>query len=180
MTEDEHNLISLTAEIVSAHVAYNTVAVSDLSNLIAGVHASLAGLGGSANDLAPAVDQQPAVPVRASIKADYLVCLEDGKRMKVLKGHLMTSHQLTPAAYRTKWKLPADYPMAAAEYVRSKRAMALQIGLGKLREQDPSEATPELPNAPIAVPPESDAAADPAAAAPRTRRPRLKIAIPKV
>ncbi len=102
-------LATITAEIVSAHVTHNSVAVSDLPVLISGVYASLAGLGAVAAP-APAEARQPAVSTRASIKPGHLVCLEDGRQMKMLKRHLMTDHQLTPAAYRAKWKLPEDYP----------------------------------------------------------------------
>ena len=129
MTADDNSLVSLTAEIVSAHVVHNTVAVSDLPALISGVYASLAGLGG-ADAPTPVEPQQPAVSIRASIKPGYLVCLEDGKQMKMLKRHLMTDHQLTPAAYRAKWQLLADYPMVAANYAAERRTLAMSIGLG--------------------------------------------------
>lgn len=178
MNEDKHNLITLTAEIVSAHVTHNTVAVSDLSKLIASVHASLAGLGTPVIEAVPTPDQQPAVSIRTSIKPGYLVCLEDGKHFKTLKRHLLSDHQLTPAEYRAKWKLPADYPMTAPDYAKSRSAMALQIGLGNVRQQAAADAAPETSSAAPAPQPEP-AAADAAPATLRTRKPRLKVAIPK-
>ncbi len=131
MTADTENaeLLALTAEIVSAHVTNNTVAVSDLSNLIRSVFDALAKLGAAPTADAP--NQQPAVSVRLSVKPDHLVCLEDGRKQKTLKRHLMTSHGLTPDAYRAKWKLPADYPMVAPNYAAQRSAMAVQIGLGR-------------------------------------------------
>src|SRR5687768_3398917 len=104
--ELSETLITLTADIVAAHVANNSVAVSDLALLIGNVHGALAGLGESS--AAPEAAQTPAVSVRASIKPDHLVCLEDGKKMKMLKRHLGTDHGLTPAEYRAKWNLSAD------------------------------------------------------------------------
>jgi len=123
------DLLALTVDIVSAHVAHNSVAVGDLSILIGKVHASLAGLG-EASQPVP-VEQIPAVPIRASIKPDYLVCLEDGRKLKMLKRHLMTRYQMTPADYRAKWQLPADYPMVAPNYAAQRSALAREIGLGR-------------------------------------------------
>jgi len=124
-------LIALTADIVSAHVSNNSVAVSDLPLLIQNVHNALASLG---DDLVePEVKQEPAVSVRASIKPDYIVCLEDGKKLKMLKRHLMTHYQMTPEQYRAKWNLPADYPMVAPNYAEQRRSLAKKIGLGTKR-----------------------------------------------
>ncbi|MBW8911108.1 MAG: MucR family transcriptional regulator, partial [Sphingomonas sp.] len=109
--------------------AANSVAVGDLPNLIKSVHAALAGLGAPAAE--PEVKQEPAVSVRASIKPDYIVCLEDGKKLKMLKRHLMTHYQMTPDAYRAKWGLPSDYPMVAANYKELRKGLALKIGLGR-------------------------------------------------
>lgn len=129
-TDSTLDLLALTADIVSAHVANNNVAVGDLPVLIANVHGSLAGL--STVPVPVAEEQQkPAVSVRTSIKPDYIVCLEDGKRLKMLKRHLMTHYQLTPDAYRAKWKLPADYPMVAPNYAEQRRSLAKRIGLGR-------------------------------------------------
>jgi predicted transcriptional regulator len=125
----DETLLALTADIVSAHVSNNSVAVGDVPGLIARVHGALAGLGGEAPIVEP--QQQPAVSVRASVKPDFIVCLEDGKKLKMLKRHLMTHYQLTPAEYRAKWNLPADYPMVAPNYAEQRKALALKIGLGR-------------------------------------------------
>ena len=135
---DEQNelaetLITLTADIVSAHVSNNSVAVSDLPLLIQNVHSALSGLNGTP----PVVEvkQEPAVSIRSSIKPDYVVCLEDGKKLKMLKRHLMTHYQMTPDQYRTKWNLPADYPMVAPNYAEQRRTLAKKIGLGTQRRK---------------------------------------------
>lgn len=122
------SLLTLTADIVSAHVSNNSVAVSDLSSLIQNVHAALTGLGEAPEDAAP--KQEPAVSVRASVKPDYIVCLEDGKKLKMLKRHLMTHYQMTPDQYRQKWNLGPDYPMVAPNYAEQRRSLAKKIGLG--------------------------------------------------
>lgn len=124
-------LIALTADIVSAHVSNNSVAVSDLPLLIQNVHNALASLGDEVVE--PEVKQEPAVSIRASIKPDYIVCLEDGKKLKMLKRHLMTHYQMTPEQYRAKWNLPADYPMVAPNYAEQRRSLAKKIGLGTKR-----------------------------------------------
>ena len=120
-------LVTLTADIVAAHVSNNSVAISDISLVIRSVHEALAGLASGA-ELEP---QQPAVSVRASVKPDYIVCLEDGKKLKMLRRHLMTNFGMTPEDYRAKWNLPKDYPMVAPNYAEKRRALAKQIGLGK-------------------------------------------------
>lgn len=124
-------LITLTADIVAAHVSNNSVAVSDLSVLIGNVHSALASLRNAA--VVPEVRQEPAVSVRASIKPDYIICLEDGKKLKMLKRHLMTHYKMTPDDYRAKWGLPADYPMVAPNYAEQRRTLAKKIGLGTKR-----------------------------------------------
>ena len=122
-------LITLTADIVAAHVSNNSVAVSDVPTLIGNVHAALAGL--SNEVAAPEVVLEPAVPVRASIKRGYIICLEDGKKLKMLKRHLMTHYGMTPDDYRAKWGLAADYPMVAPAYAEQRRVLAKAIGLGR-------------------------------------------------
>ena len=124
-------LITLTADIVSAHVSNNSVAVSDLPLLISNVHNALSGLGGRREE--PAAKQEPAVSIRSSIKPDYIVCLEDGKKLKMLKRHLMTHYNMTPDEYRQKWGLAADYPMVAPNYAEQRRSLAKKIGLGTKR-----------------------------------------------
>jgi predicted transcriptional regulator len=122
-------LITLTADIVAAHVSNNTVAVSDLPVLISNVHGALSGLTGPA--AAPQVPLEPAVPIRSSVKRDFIVCLEDGKKLKMLKRHLMTHYGMTPDDYRAKWGLAADYPMVAPAYAEQRRDLAKAIGLGR-------------------------------------------------
>jgi len=132
-SELQETLITLTADIVAAHVSNNSVAVSDLPVLIANVHGALSGLGGT--PVVPEVKQEPAVSIRSSIKPDFIVCLEDGKKLKMLKRHLMTHYQMTPEQYRAKWNLPADYPMVAPNYAEQRRTLAKKIGLGTKRRK---------------------------------------------
>ncbi len=108
-------------------------AVNDLPNLIQNVHGALAGISGASS--APEARPEPKVSIRSSIKPDYIVCLEDGKRMKMLKRHLMTHYQMTPDQYRQKWGLSADYPMVAPNYAEQRRALAKSIGLGTKRRK---------------------------------------------
>lgn len=127
--EMSETLITLTSDIVAAHVSNNSVTVEDLPSLITNVYGALSGLGHAA-----AVQEarpEPAVSVRASIKPDYIVCLEDGKKLKMLKRHLMTHYNLTPEQYRQRWNLPADYPMVAPNYAEKRRELAKKIGLGR-------------------------------------------------
>ncbi len=127
------SLITLTADIVAALVSNNSVAVSDLPLVIQNVHSALAGLGTA--PVAPAEKQEPAVSIRTSIKPDHIVCLEDGKKLKMLKRHLMTAYQMTPDEYRAKWGLPSDYPMVAPNYAAQRRMLAMKIGLGTSRKK---------------------------------------------
>ena len=129
----EDTLLTLTADIVAAHVSNNSVAVNDLPNLIQNVHAALTGI--SSNGSAPEAKPEPKVSVRASVKPDYIVCLEDGKKQKMLKRHLMTNHGMTPDEYRQKWGLAADYPMVAPNYAEQRRTLAKSIGLGTKRRK---------------------------------------------
>ena len=139
----ETELMTLTAEIVAAHVAHNRVTSAELPELIARVHGALSSLGGSV-PAAPSAEQKPAVAVRSSIKPDYIVCLEDGKRLTMLKRYLQTNYGMTPQQYRTKWKLPADYPMVAPNYAEKRRTLAKSIGLGRKKEAPvvPEKASP--------------------------------------
>ena len=127
----QETFITLTADIVAAHVSNNSVAVSDIPHLIANVHGALVNLGGPTP--VPEVKLEPAVSIRASIKPDYIVCLDDGKKLKMLKRHLMTHYGMTPDDYRAKWGLPADYPMVAPNYAEQRRTLAVKIGLGTKR-----------------------------------------------
>lgn len=125
----KETLITLTSDIVAAHVSNNDVAVTDLPGLITNVYNALANLGE-----APVVEEaklQPAVAVRNSVKPDYIVCLEDGKKLKMLKRYLRTNFNLSPEEYRARWGLPADYPMVAPNYAETRRDLAKKIGLGR-------------------------------------------------
>ncbi|WP_186402465.1 MucR family transcriptional regulator [Sphingopyxis sp. P1IMeth2] len=126
--EDTEALVTLTADIVAAHVSNNSVAISDIPLVIRSVHEALAGLAsGTQPEPEP---QQPAVSIRASVKPDYLVCLEDGKKLTMLRRYLKTNFGMTPDEYRAKWNLPKDYPMVAPNYAEKRRELAKQIGLG--------------------------------------------------
>lgn len=123
------SLLELTAEIVTAYLSANQIDHSKLPELIASTYAALTNLGSQSHaDKEPV---QPAVSIRASVKKDHIVCLEDGKKMKMLKRHLMTDHGLTPEEYRAKWQLPDDYPMVAPNYAEARRQLAKKIGLGR-------------------------------------------------
>src|SRR5215831_6061949 len=128
-TDQSGDLLALTTEIVAAHVSNNTVAVGDLGQLINQVYQSLANIG-NAPAAAPTTRPQPAVSVKKSIQPDYLVCLEDGKKLKMLKRHLKTAYNMSPEAYRERWGLANDYPMVAPNYARQRSRLAKEIGLG--------------------------------------------------
>lgn len=121
------NLLALTAKIVAAHVSNNSVALGDLAGLIHQVHQALRGIGLNAGAVAR---PQPAVPVKRSVFSDYIVCLEDGKKLKMLKRHLKTAYNLTPEQYRERWALPPDYPMVAPNYAKQRSQLARDLGLG--------------------------------------------------
>ena len=126
--DQNSDLLALTTEIVAAHVSNNTVSVGDLPQLINQVYNSLANIGTVPQ--APAERPQPAVPVKKSVYPDYIVCLEDGEKLKMLKRHLKTAYNMTPEAYRERWALPTDYPMVAPNYARQRSRLAKEIGLG--------------------------------------------------
>jgi predicted transcriptional regulator len=125
----EDTLLTLTADIVAAHVSNNSVAVNDLPSLIQNVHGALSGIARSSS--APEPKPEPKVPIRSSIKPDYIVCLEDGKRLKMLKRYLRSRYNMTPDEYRRRWGLPPDYPMVAPAYATRRSEFAKQIGLGR-------------------------------------------------
>ena len=130
MTDNSNpkDILALTTEIVAAHVSNNTVGVGDLPQLINQVYQSLVNIGKA--PAATAERPQPAVPVKKSIHPDYLICLEDGKKLKMLKRHLKTAYDMTPDEYRERWGLPPDYPMVAPNYARQRSKLAKEIGLG--------------------------------------------------
>lgn len=126
----EHTeLLGLTSDIVAAHVSNNAVSSTDLPTLIETVFTTLAGLG--IEEAEPEVEQKPAVPIKKSITDDFIICLEDGKKLKMLKRHLKTAYDLTPEEYRAKWGLSPDYPMVAPSYARTRQELAKKIGLGR-------------------------------------------------
>jgi predicted transcriptional regulator len=136
MSEQEHRgeLLDLTSKIVAAHVAHNSVAAADLSGIITDVYQ------GFASTIAePTPPPEPAVSVKKSVTSNFIICLEDGKKLKMLKGHLQSAHGMTPEAYRAKWGLKPNYPMVAPEYAQRRREIARTIGLGR----KPRKATPK-------------------------------------
>ena len=136
MTDIEHSAdyVELTVDIVSAYVSNNPVPPGELAQLITRIHGSLTQIAsGQIEAQTPAAPLQPAISVKKSVTADHIVCLEDGRKLKMLKRHLMTHYNLTPEQYRAKWNLPADYPMVAPNYAEQRRTLAKKIGLGTQR-----------------------------------------------
>ena len=130
MPIDAKDLQALTAKVVSSYVGNNTVSVADIPALIRSVQAAFQRLG---DDAVPAARDEltPAAPIRKSVTAEYIICLEDGKKLKMLKRHLKTVYDLSPEEYRAKWGLPADYPMVAPNYANSRSNLAKNMGLGQ-------------------------------------------------
>ncbi len=126
------NLLTLAKKIVVAHIANNAIAVGDLASTIQGVCNALASV---ASEGAAAERPRPAVPVKKSVTRDHIICLEDGKKLKMLKRYLRTSYGMTPEQYRQRWGLPPDYPMVAPSYAAKRSALAKKIGLGKRRRK---------------------------------------------
>ncbi len=130
MADNENdNLLTLTSNIVSAHLSNNAVSTEEIPALIRKIYSTLANVnqeGGMMSSERP----QPAVPIKKSVHADYIVCLEDGKKLKMLKRHLKTAYNMTPEQYRERWGLPADYPMVAPNYATQRSQLAKDIGLG--------------------------------------------------
>jgi predicted transcriptional regulator len=137
MAEDsgEGSYIKLTANIVSAYVSNNTVTSSEIPGLISQVYSALTRVSNGAHVATPAEPPKPAVPVKRSVTAEYVVCLEDGKKFKSLKRHLRTQYNMTPDQYRSKWNLPPDYPMVAPNYAAARSQLAKQMGLGQQRRR---------------------------------------------
>jgi predicted transcriptional regulator len=132
-TKNDEMLIGLTADVVAAYVSNNPVPAAELPNLIADVHAAL-GRVGSATDVVPADKPKPAVNPKRSVHDDYIICLEDGKKFKSLKRHLMTHFNMTPEQYREKWSLDPSYPMVAPNYAQARSNLAKKMGLGRKRK----------------------------------------------
>jgi predicted transcriptional regulator len=204
MSDD--TFIQLTAHVVSAHVSNNTVASDKLAGLIEIVFTALSN---AASPKAPEIAKlEPAVSIRASIRPDYIVCLEDGVKLKTLKRHLHTTHNMTPAEYRAKWNLPSDYPLVSSNYSETRRKVSLASGLGRKKAlatepveeapiaakkrgrtkapiAEPTITEPAIVEAPILEPAMAKAAsAEPAIVAPAVaekpaRKPRAKKAAPE-
>ena len=145
MTEDQSigrgEILALTTEIVSAHLANNAVVQSDVPDLIQSVYNKLNEL--ASGEEAASVELTPAVPIKKSVTDDYIICLEDGKKLKMLKRHLMTAYDMTPEEYRAKWGLKPDYPMVAATYSAQRQALAKQFGLGRKPTPPPPSPKPK-------------------------------------
>jgi len=124
--------LTLATQIISAYVGNNTVSAADLPSVMSSVYQNLTRLG-SATTATPEARPDPAVPVRRSVTPEYIICLEDGKKLKMLKRHLKTAYNMTPDQYRERWGLPADYPMVAPNYAKQRSKLAKQIGLGTSR-----------------------------------------------
>ena len=161
-------LLNLTAQIVAAHASNNHVAPEQLPSLITTVHRTLGGLTNDQVSVpAEPVRREPAVPIRRSVRPDRITCLECGAKMKMLKRHLATEHDLTPEQYRERWGLKRDYPMVAADYAETRSGLAKRSGLGRKRQpEEDAEPEPEIVAAPV-----EEAAEEPAAKKrPRARR----------
>ena len=131
--EMTQTLIAFTSNIVEAYVSNNSAEVDDIPVLINSVYSTLSGLSGATEQ--EEERPEPAVSVRASVKPDYLVCLEDGKKLKMLKRYLRTNYDMSPQEYRERWNLPSDYPMVAPNYAEKRRELAKKIGLGRAPNQ---------------------------------------------
>jgi predicted transcriptional regulator len=140
MSEVPNDSLSRTAEIVAAYVRHHTLKTSELPGLITDVFKAL-NLAGQAEETQPAAKPKPAVPVKKSVTDSFIICLEDGKKVKLLKPYLKSRYQLTPSEYRQRWGLPDDYPMVAPAYAERRSELARQIGLGRKPKQ-PEPVTP--------------------------------------
>ena len=137
-----HSAVFYTAQIVSAYVGNNQMQLAELPNFIRATHAAIAGISGEgAGDLeaAPVRDQKPAVPVKKSVTPDHIICLEDGKPLKMLKRYLRSHYDMSPEQYRAKWGLPPDYPMCAPNYAKQRSEFAKSIGLGRAPAPPPAK-----------------------------------------
>jgi predicted transcriptional regulator len=149
ISTDSKALLTLTAQIVSTYAAKASLTPAALNDVIAGVARALGRIGtDAAAAAAEPVQLVPAVPIKKSVSADFIVCLEDGKKLKMLKRHLMSTYGLTPAEYRTKWNLPRDYPMVAPNYAATRSQLAKKIGLGR----SPTPVMIEVPSASAQAP----------------------------
>ena len=127
--DSKNELVEMTTDIVAAYVGANAVPASELPRLVETVYAALHGLAGK-TDSVITESTAPAVPIKKSVTADYIICLEDGKKFKSLKRHLRTRYAMTPEEYRARWGLPHDYPMVAPNYAKARSDLAKRMGLG--------------------------------------------------
>jgi predicted transcriptional regulator len=130
-TQDANDVTALTTTIIAAYVKHHQLPVSELPRLIQSVRDSLVRLTAPVEEAPAKEELKPAVSIKKSVTADYIICLEDGKKLKMLKRHLMSSYGLTPDDYRSKWSLPSDYPMVAPNYAKARSDLALKLGLGR-------------------------------------------------
>jgi predicted transcriptional regulator len=128
--ESSETIMQLTADLVASHVSNNKVAAEELPSLIRGVYSTLASIEGQAGEQGK---PEPTVPIKKSVHPDYIVCLEDGRKLKMLKRHLRTAYNMSPEDYRARWNLPSDYPMVAPNYAKKRSNLAKKIGLGRKR-----------------------------------------------
>ncbi|HTV46445.1 MAG TPA: MucR family transcriptional regulator [Stellaceae bacterium] len=138
----EEELLRMTADVVAAYVSNNTLPTTQLAEVINAVYGSLKGLEGQVAE-PPPEPVRPAVPIRKSVTPDYLICLEDGKKLKMLKRHLRSTYNLTPDEYRARWGLAPDYPMVAPNYAEQRSAFAKRIGLGRGASRQSAAAAPK-------------------------------------
>lgn len=129
---ERSEILQLTSDIVSSHVSNNPVPTGDLPDLIQSIFKTLDVLANVPEE-EPVEELKPAVPIKKSVTPDHIICLEDGKKLKMLKRHLKTSYNMTPEDYRERWGLPADYPMVAPNYAAKRQELAKKIGLGRNR-----------------------------------------------
>mgnify|MGYP001014825234 CR=1 FL=1 len=147
---DHTDLVAISAALVAAYVSNNSVPSAELPKLIDDIHGALRSLGATA-PIEPEKKPEPAVSIRKSVTADFIICLEDGKQFKSLKRHLQSQYSMTPAEYRQKWNLPVDYPMVAPSYSESRSALARASGLGQLRKVAAPELEPAIEPVPATV-----------------------------
>ena len=134
--DEKSEIIEMTADIVSAYVGNNAVSAGELPNLIQSIHRALASVS-TGTEVVEQAPKEPAVPIKRSITAGFLICLEDGRKFKSLKRHLRTKYNMSPEEYRAKWGLPKDYPMVAPDYAKARSDLAKQMGLGQGGRQAP-------------------------------------------
>lgn len=162
---EQDSLITLTADIVAAHVANNSVAVGDIGNLVRQVHEALSRLGAPLTQ--EVAEKVPVVSIKASVKPDYIICMECGRKQKTLKRHLQVAHGMTPQEYRKDYGLPDSYPMTSPEYSRRRQKMAVEHGLGRKKDSAKEGRSDEAPQRAGSAPARAKKAARSASEAPK-------------